>query len=381
MRRSTLPRPLRLLTAVALSGALTVGASVALAADQPLMGTAANYAVMGATAITNTGPTVINGNLAISPNGSTSVTGFLPGVVNGTMDMGNSNASDAQTALITAYTGAANEPSNVDLTGQNLGGLTLTPGTYTFSSSAQLTGTLTLDGQGSTNAVFIFQIGSTLTTASNASVQLINGAGACAVYWQVGSSATLGTTTDFQGTIMALTSITMNTGATIGVGGLGYGGRALAMNGAVTLDSNVITPPSPACVFGAAPTPTPTPAPTTVATPLATPVATPTVSPSATAGSSAPSPSASANAAATIPPAGSPSPASSGTGSPTGLAPAPTFRTPGISLIPGLPNTSLPLGVSGPLTAAALSAIGGGLVLGVAFALAASRRRRAVPSA
>ena len=176
---------------------------------------------MAATAITNTGPTVVNGNLAISPSGSSSVTGFLPGVVTGQMDMANANAVLAQTDLVTAYNDAAAEPTTVNLTGTDLGGLTLTPGVYTFDSSAQLTGTLTLDGQGSTNAVFIFQIGSTLTTASASHVELINGAGGCAVFWQVGSSATLGTTTDFQGTIMALTSITMTTGATIGVGGIG----------------------------------------------------------------------------------------------------------------------------------------------------------------
>ena len=167
--------------------------------------------------------------------------------------------------------------------------MTLTPGTYTFDSSAQLTGTLTLDGQGSTNAVFIFQIGSTLTTASNSTVELINGAGACAVYWNVASSATLGTTTDFQGTIMAVTSITMNTGATIGVGGLGYGGRALAMNGALTLDTNVIISPPAGCAF--APAATPTPVPTPVATPVATPggTAAPTAAPTSppTSGESA----------------------------------------------------------------------------------------------
>jgi Ice-binding-like len=250
---------LRLFTAVALAGALTFSASLALAADQPTMGTAANYAVMGATAISNTGPTVVNGNLAISPGGSSSVTGFLPGVVTGERDEANADAVLAHTDLVGAYNDAAGETTTVNLTGTDLGGLTLTPGTYTFASSAQLTGTLTLDGQGSTNATFIFQIGSTLTTASNSTVDLINGAGSCAVFWQVASSATLGTTTDFQGTIMAMTSITMNTGATIGVGGLGNGGRALAMNGALTLDTNIITPPPAGCTFVAGPIPTSSP--------------------------------------------------------------------------------------------------------------------------
>lgn len=251
--------PLRLCLAVTLAGALSFSASLALAADQPIMGTAGNYAVMGATAITNTGPTVINGNLAISPGGSSSVTGFPPGVVTGEMDTADAEAVLAHTDLVGAYNDAAGETTTVNLTGTDLGGLTLTPGTYTFDSSAQLTGTLTLDGQGSTNATFIFQIGSTLTTASGSTVELINGAGACAVFWQVASSATLGTTTDFQGTIMAMTSITMNTGATIGVGGLGRGGRALAMNGALTLDTNIITPPPAGCAFAPAATPAPSP--------------------------------------------------------------------------------------------------------------------------
>ena len=316
---------MRLATAIALAGTLAIGASVVLAADQPTMGTAANYAVMGATAITNTGLTVINGNLAISPGGSSSVTGFPPGVVNGESDMANADAVLAHTDLVGAYTDAAGETTTVNLTGTNLGGLTLTPGTYTFASSAQLTGTLILDGQGSTNATFIFQVGSTLTTASNSSVELINGAGACAVYWQVGSSATLGTTTDFQGTIMAMTSITMNTGATIGVGGLGYGGRALAMNGALTLDSNIITPPPAGCAFAAAPAATPTP--------------TPTPSAAATPGPS---------------------------------------DVPGTSPIPMLPDTSVPTANLTPAMAA-LTALFGGLLVGGLSVLTA-RRRRGVPA-
>ena len=337
MRRSTLPRPIRLVTAVALAGTLAIGASAVLAADQPTMGTAANYAVMGATAITNTGPTVVNGNLAISPGGSSSVTGFLPGVVTGETDMANADAVLAHTDLVEAYDDAAAETTTVNLTGTNLGGLTLTPGTYTFDSSAQLTGTLILDGQGSTNATFVFQVGSTLTTASNSTVELINGAGACAVYWQVGSSATLGTTTDFQGTIMAMTSITMNTGATIGVGGLGYGGRALAMNGALTLDSNIITPPPAGCAFAAAPvaTPTPTPAPS-VATP------TPTPAPSAAA------------------------------------TPGPS-DVPGTSSIPLLPDTSVPTAGPTPAAATALFAIAGALLLG-GLSVFTARRKRDIPA-
>lgn len=336
-RLAILFRPLRLFTAIALAGALSFSASLAFAADQPRMGTAGNYAVMGATAISNTGPTVVNGNLAISPGGSSSVTGFPPGVVTGEMDMANADAVLAHTDLVGAYNDAAGETTTVNLTGTDLGGLTLTPGTYTFDSSAQLTGTLTLDGQGSTNATFIFQIGSTLTTASNSTVELINGAGACAVFWQVGSSATLGTTTDFQGTIMAMTSITMNTGATIGVGGLGHGGRALAMNGALTLDTNVITPPPAGCSFAAAAT----------LTPIATPAPT---APSSTPG---------LTATASGPP----------------LAGTPPPGVPGISAFPDLPDTSLSSSAA-PITGIALLAMAGAAaVAAMSIAFASSRRR------
>jgi hypothetical protein len=232
------------------------------AGTQPRLLTAANYTVMGGSAITNTGPTVITGNLAISPSNASSVTGFPPGIVIGSKDYSNAAAIQAQTDLVTTYNDAAGVTPFTDMSGIDLGGKTLTPGTYHFSSSAQLTGTLTLDGQRSTNATFIFQIGSTLTTASASRVVLINGAGACAVFWQVTSSATLGTTTAFQGNLIALSSITMTTGATIGVGGGVNGGRALARNGALTLDTNVITPPPAGCTFVAAPTPLSTPTPT-----------------------------------------------------------------------------------------------------------------------
>jgi ice-binding like protein/exosortase sorting signal-containing protein len=132
------------------------------------------------------------------------------------------------------YNNLASAPCNTDLSGQDLGGKTLTPGVYCYSTSAQLTGTLTLDAQGNPNASFIFKIGSTLTTASASSVLLINSASSCGVFWQVGSSATLGTGTALAGSIVALTSITLNTGASVT-------GRALARNGAVTLDDNNVT--------------------------------------------------------------------------------------------------------------------------------------------
>jgi len=210
--------------------------AAAFAATQPRLGSAVNFAVLGGSTITNTGPTVITSNLGLSPG--TAVTGFPPGsLVNGVQHVTDAVALQAQNDLVTAYNDAANAPTTSDLTGKDLGGKNLTPGVYKFSSSAQLTGPLTLSG----NGVFIFKIGSTLTTASNSVVNLKNGAQACAVYWQVGSSATLGSATQFQGNLMALTSITMITGANI------LTGRALARNAALTLDTNRITPPAGTC--------------------------------------------------------------------------------------------------------------------------------------
>jgi hypothetical protein len=217
----------------------------------PRLLSAGNFTVMAASAITNTGSTTITGNLAISPKKASSVTGFPPGVVTGARDEDNAVAIRAHTDLITTYNDAAHATPFKSMTGVNLGGKTLTPGVYHFSSSAQLTGTLILNGEGRTSSVFIFQIGSTLTTASRSRVVLSNRASACNVFWQVTSSATLGTATSFQGNLIALTSITLTTGATIGVGGGFNGGRALARNGALTLDSNVIRPPTGVCATSA----------------------------------------------------------------------------------------------------------------------------------
>ncbi len=216
---------LALLVALALASSTQAQAPVSL-------GTAANFAVLGSSTVTNTGPSVINGDLGVSPG--TAVTGFPPGRVNGTVYAANAVAAQARSDLTAAYTDTAGRACQVALTGRDLGGLTLTRNVHCFTSSAQLTGTLTLDAQGDPNAVFIFQIASTLTTASGSNVNLINGAQSCNVFWQVGSSATLGTTTTFRGNILALTSITATTGATVD-------GRLLARNGAVTLDSNTVT--------------------------------------------------------------------------------------------------------------------------------------------
>jgi hypothetical protein len=190
-----------------------------------------SFAVLGGSTVTNTAtPTMVNGNLGVSPGSA--VTGFPPGVVTGgTIHAADAVAAQAQSDLTTTYNNLAGMACNSNLTGQDLGGKTLTPGVYCFSTSAQLTGTLTLDAQGDSGAIFIFQIGSTLTTASAASVLLINGGSNCGVFWQVGSSATLGTGSAVAGSIVALTSITLNTGASVG-------GRVLARNGAVTLDDN-----------------------------------------------------------------------------------------------------------------------------------------------
>jgi len=197
-----------------------------------VLATAESFAVLGGSTVTNTGPTTIVGNLGVSPG--LAVTGFPPGTVTGgVIHAGDAVALQAQADLTTAYNTLAGQTCEHDFTGLDLGGLTLIPGVYCFSSSAQLTGMLTLDAQGDPGAVFLFQIGSTLTTASNASVLLINGAQGCNAFWQVGSSATLGTTTTFVGSILALTSISLTTGVRVF-------GRALARNGAVTMDTNRI---------------------------------------------------------------------------------------------------------------------------------------------
>ena len=202
------------------------------ASAQALLGTSQSFGVLGASAVTNTGPTTVTGDLGVSPG--TSITGFPPGSVTGVIHMTDAVASQAQADTTTAYNALAGMACNTVLTGQDLGGLTLTPGVYCFTSSAQLTGMLTLNAQGDPNAVFVFQIATALTTASNSSVQVINSGQSCNVFWQIGSSATLGTNTNFIGSIIALASVTLNTGATLT-------GRALARTGAVTMDTNAIT--------------------------------------------------------------------------------------------------------------------------------------------
>jgi hypothetical protein len=201
-------------------------ASSALGATSVGLGKAASFSVLGGSTITNTGQTTMFGDLGLAPGSS--VTGAP--VVLGKEHVDDAVANEAKSALTTA----ANEASNGSA-GEDLAGHAFLPGVYTASTSLLLSsGSVTLNAQGDPNAVFIFQIGSTLTTSSNTSVSLINGAQACNVFWQVGSSATLGTGTHFVGTIMAADSITANTGATIH-------GRLLAQTAAVTLENNTIT--------------------------------------------------------------------------------------------------------------------------------------------
>jgi hypothetical protein len=249
-----------------LSAAISVGivaatSLTAAASTAPGLGTATSFAVLAGSTVTNTGNTVVTGDLGVSPG--TAVTGFGPGpgTVNGTQHTGtDALAVSAKNDLTTAYGIAASSPCNVNKTGQNLGGQVLTPGTYCQTTAPTLTGTLTLSG----NGVFIFQIGSTLVTAPGATVSYTNGAQPCNVFWHVGSSATLDTATTFVGTIMALASISLNDGATIA-------GRALAQTGQVSMIHNQITAPT-TCNASTTPGPTSTATPTpAVGTPTPTP--------------------------------------------------------------------------------------------------------------
>lgn len=224
------PRRCRAGIALAI-GLACVALPVAAQASAVGLGTAQSFVVLAGSTATNSGPSVLNGDLGVSP-GSALVGFGSPAVVNGATHATDGVAAQAQLDLTTAYNVAASQPAS-DLTGTDLGNRILSAGAYHFSSSAQLTGPLTLDAAGDPNAQFVFEIATTLTTASASSVVLINGANPCNVYWQVGSSATLGTTTAFQGNVMALASISLNNGATVI-------GRLLARNGAVTLINNVL---------------------------------------------------------------------------------------------------------------------------------------------
>jgi hypothetical protein len=204
----------------------------ALSASAPSLGAAASFAVLGASTVTCTGGSAITGNVGVSP--STGITGFNPPcTVAGSIDPGDALAVQAHADLATAYDGLAAAACEHNLTGQELGGQTLTPGVYCFDSTAGLTGALTLDAGGDSTATWIFQMGTALTTATNASVVMAGGAKPGNVFWKVGSAATIGTATAFQGNLVAYATITMVSGSSLV-------GRALAVHAAVTLDNNHI---------------------------------------------------------------------------------------------------------------------------------------------
>jgi hypothetical protein len=310
-------------TAAVLNGTSSAGA--AIVATVP-MGTASSYSVLGASTVTNTGPTTMNGSLGLAPG--TSITGFPPGLViaPGTTNNNNAAANQAQADLTAAYTNAAGRSIDATTTA-DLANLTLQPGVYSgpSKSALSLTGPLTLDGAGNNAAVFIFQTDSTLTTASSSTVTLINGAQGCNVFWLVGSSATLGTSSVFAGTILALTSITVTTNVTVR-------GRALARNGAVTLDSDTFSSPTCAAAVPAATTTTTSTSTTSTTRPTTT---TSTVRPTTTSTTAAGSP-------ATVP--GSVSTTSTivagGSGVTTTTSPSAVPGTP--TSVPELPRTGAP---------------------------------------
>jgi hypothetical protein len=230
-------------TSLCLGLILVLACATGARAAQPAvgLGTATSFAVLGGSTVTNTGPSVINGNLGVSPGGS--IVGFPPGIVNGTVHAVDAVADQAQADLTVAYDDASGRGPAAVLPA-DIGGLFLTAGVYRRAAALQLTGNTTFDAQGDPAAVFIVQIGSALTTASNSHVLLVGGAQPCNIFWQIGSSATLGTNTEFVGIILSRQSITQNTGATVE-------GRVLARNGAVTLDTNTVNRGT--CTAGATP--------------------------------------------------------------------------------------------------------------------------------
>jgi len=239
-RISTIGRSGVVVITSALAAAMVMAGGTANAAIVPTvpLASSANYSVLAGATVTNTGPSVLNNSVGLSPG--TSVTGFPPGIVTppAIIDATTPTAAQAELDLTAAYVDAAGRPLNATTT-SDLTGLTLVGGVYAGPSKSALTlaGTLVLDGEGNPNSVFIFQTDSTLITGSASTVSLINGAQECNVFWQVGSSATLGTGSVFAGNILALTSIAVTTGVTVH-------GRALARNGEVTLDTDVFTSPT-----------------------------------------------------------------------------------------------------------------------------------------
>jgi len=204
------------------------------ALTKPILGTAGAFAILGGRSVANAGLSTSDGDVGVWPGATISGRADLS-VLGHTVHEGTVDAEQAQSDVAIAYDALAGLASGADLTGRDLGGLTLAQGVYSFSSSARLTGTLVLDAQGDDAAIWIFQVATALDAASDATVRVINGGQDCAVFWQVGGSATLGTRTTFKGSILALESISLAAGATLN------GGRALARTGAVTLDGNEVS--------------------------------------------------------------------------------------------------------------------------------------------
>ncbi len=238
------PRLLVTMASIVLLALAPVTAAVSASAVP--LGAASSFAVLGASTVTNTGTSIVTGDVGLSPG--TSVTGFPPGVVAGVLHVNDGIAATAQANNVTAYGLLAAQACDVSFAGPtDMAGMTLLPGTYCFNSSGANTGLLTLNGAGNSNAVWIFRTASTLTTGTGSSVVAINGGQACNVFWQVGSSATFGTATRMIGNVLALTSITANTGSSIF-------GRVLAQTGAVTLDTNSVSVCSNSVAPSGAPT-------------------------------------------------------------------------------------------------------------------------------
>ena len=348
--RTTGPTPRRrtpfglLATFAVATAALVLPIGNADAATTPIaLGTATNFAVLAGSGITNTGPTTINGDIGTFP--TPTETGRASIVLTGTDHAGDAVTQQAKTDLTTAYNQAAGAgPATAVAT--ELGGRTLTPGVYT-SPTLAITGTLYLDTQGDPSAVFVFQSSSTLITASASSVVVLNSPTACNVFWQVGSSATLGTNSSFLGSILAETSITATTQASIR-------GRLLARNGATTLDTNTIIPV--AC--------TPTGAPTNatiapfVVPPSTAPTIAPTTAPATAATTTASTTTITTTTITTQAPASAPSAPPTPPNSPP---PGPTPATP-------------PIAYTGFDSGAA--ALGAAMVLAGAVLLATSSDRR-----
>jgi hypothetical protein len=374
--RATRPRALPTIGGVLVTAGLVVSLSAmgTASAATPTtidLGTAAAASVIAGSAVTNTGPSVLGADLDTAPATASSITGFPPGTILGTEHADDGVAQDAQSDLTTAYNAAASAPSTANETGVDLGGQTLTEGVYTASTAMSLTLT------GSASSVFIFQAGTTLITGSASSVVLTGGVQACNVFWQVGTSATLGTTTSFQGNILAYTSISVGNGSTIA-------GRALARNGAVTLDDDTFTAPgcnttppvttAPVTTAPVTTAPTTPPASSAPTSPVAGTPATPTPTPSAT-GTVTPT---------AVPHAVTPGPVTPNAFTPTATHAAATTPAAenttvggggGATLLTGTPGTAL---ASTGMDARPILETGAATILVGASLLLVSRRRRAL---